>query len=148
MIFIIKPPRPTNATLRGSSTGSGWINFSIDSRIMITQRARRNTALMSDPNISLRPQPNVFCSDKTRSSIDLFEICVRSKLVLKWIELIPNFQRSSSWSNNIFLIFDQVPWLRQVQRLNRDRLTTYGKHRPPKPNCCRGIRRTFRQRNN
>ena len=60
-------------TVSGSSTGSGCINFSIDSRIIITQSASRKTAFISAPRTSARPQPKVFISFRTLASLDLFD---------------------------------------------------------------------------
>ena len=60
-------------TVSGFSTGSGWINFCIDSKIMITQSARRKTALINAPRTSALPHPKVFNSFKTRLSDDRFE---------------------------------------------------------------------------
>ena len=60
-------------TVRGFSTGSGCINFCIDSKIIITQRASRKTAFINAPSTSALPHPKVFNSFKTRLSDDRFE---------------------------------------------------------------------------
>ena len=69
-------------TVRGFSTGSGCINFCIDSKIIITQRASRKTALINAPSTSALPHPKVFNSFKTRLSDDRFETEIFSSQVV------------------------------------------------------------------
>jgi len=72
MVHMKIEPYPIQ-TVRGFSTGSGWINFCIDSKIIITQRASRKTAFINAPSTSALPHPKVFNSFKTRLSDDRFE---------------------------------------------------------------------------